>query len=325
MNYARIYAEFIRDRLHKQPEKPEYFEVHHIKPRCFGGGNEPENLVRLTPEDHLFAHLLLAVIHGGPLWAACFLMYEKPSGRRVRSTRNLRSALGLARRKWGEFASSRDGLKGSENGNYNPTIHRWRHLDTGRLKEATLHDMWSAHGGKRASWTSALRPKSGKTSVNGWALDDGFPRRRSLKGKAHTFVNRDGRVFHGTQQEFSSHTGCSVASASRIVNKSDVSRCGWRLDSATDRDWHEIKQHSNDRPKTRGRIYLARKGECEIRGRMVDIAKELGVRTQRFCAAMYQIRQGICKGYMGWEISEIVNVDDGNEVFARGDATQVRS
>lgn len=57
MNYARIYEAFIQDRLTKQPAAPEYFERHHIKPRCLGGGDEPENIVRLTPEDHSASRL----------------------------------------------------------------------------------------------------------------------------------------------------------------------------------------------------------------------------------------------------------------------------
>ena len=74
MNYARIYAEFISDRLTKQPTKPDYFEKHHILPRCKGGGNECLNIIRLTAEDHLFAHIVLARIHGGSLWHAVSMM-----------------------------------------------------------------------------------------------------------------------------------------------------------------------------------------------------------------------------------------------------------
>src|SRR5574343_1409425 len=74
MDYARIYAEFIADRLAKQPEKPAYFERHHIMPKSLGGGDEPENIIRLTPEDHFFAHLLLAKVHGGAMWAPIAFM-----------------------------------------------------------------------------------------------------------------------------------------------------------------------------------------------------------------------------------------------------------
>jgi hypothetical protein len=81
MNYARIYAAFIDDRKAKQPQAPDYFEKHHIKPRCLGGGDEPENIIRLTVEDHIHAHILLAKIHGGKLWGAVLFMTKRAVGR----------------------------------------------------------------------------------------------------------------------------------------------------------------------------------------------------------------------------------------------------
>ena len=39
--------------------KEAYVEKHHIFPRSFGGGDEPENLVNLLPEEHYDVHLLL--------------------------------------------------------------------------------------------------------------------------------------------------------------------------------------------------------------------------------------------------------------------------
>ena len=80
MNYERIYSEFIADRLTKQPVKPDYFEKHHIVPRSLGGGNEQSNLIRLTPEDHIHAHILLARVHGGRMWGAALLMTKKTIG-----------------------------------------------------------------------------------------------------------------------------------------------------------------------------------------------------------------------------------------------------
>ena len=41
----------------------EYYETHHILPRCAGGDDSPANLVRLTPEEHYTAHLLLVQIY----------------------------------------------------------------------------------------------------------------------------------------------------------------------------------------------------------------------------------------------------------------------
>lgn len=39
-----------------------YTEVHHIKPKSLGGGNEEANLVRLTYREHFLAHWLLTKI-----------------------------------------------------------------------------------------------------------------------------------------------------------------------------------------------------------------------------------------------------------------------
>jgi hypothetical protein len=58
MNYKRIYDSLIESaRIRETPVG--YYETHHIVPRCMGGGNEQENLVRLTAREHYVAHHLL--------------------------------------------------------------------------------------------------------------------------------------------------------------------------------------------------------------------------------------------------------------------------
>lgn len=42
-----------------------YRERHHVLPRCMGGGNELENIVELTGEEHYVAHQLLVKMHPG--------------------------------------------------------------------------------------------------------------------------------------------------------------------------------------------------------------------------------------------------------------------
>ena len=37
-----------------------YTEKHHITPKCMGGTNEPDNLIRLTAREHFICHRLLA-------------------------------------------------------------------------------------------------------------------------------------------------------------------------------------------------------------------------------------------------------------------------
>ena len=61
MNYQKIYTSLVENRRSFPPEKP--YDFHHIIPRCLGGGDESENLVRLTYREHIHAHLLLAKIY----------------------------------------------------------------------------------------------------------------------------------------------------------------------------------------------------------------------------------------------------------------------
>ena len=67
MDYALAYSRLIAH--FRSIEVEGYSEKHHIMPRSLGGGDEAENLVRLTPKAHFLAHRLLAKIHGGPMWA----------------------------------------------------------------------------------------------------------------------------------------------------------------------------------------------------------------------------------------------------------------
>lgn len=85
MDLPRIYVEFIADRRTREGSLT-VFDRHHILPTCLGGGNEPENLIYLSPSDHLFAHRLLASMHGGELLLAFILMldHERFLGRRTR-------------------------------------------------------------------------------------------------------------------------------------------------------------------------------------------------------------------------------------------------
>jgi hypothetical protein len=64
MDYVKIYEEFI-----SKYKKREVYplrgkgHLHHITPKSYGGEDTTANLVKLTPREHLFAHLILAKIH----------------------------------------------------------------------------------------------------------------------------------------------------------------------------------------------------------------------------------------------------------------------
>ena len=72
MNYHTHYNLLITRSQNRELLKNK--EAHHILPKCLGGTDDTNNLVNLTYREHYIAHLLLAKIHGGPLWHAVNLM-----------------------------------------------------------------------------------------------------------------------------------------------------------------------------------------------------------------------------------------------------------
>lgn len=65
MNYQKIYNAIIERAIHRRLSTETYKEVHHIIPRCCGGTNIVENLVKLTPEEHYVCHQLLVKMNPG--------------------------------------------------------------------------------------------------------------------------------------------------------------------------------------------------------------------------------------------------------------------
>lgn len=80
MDYQKIYNQIIE---RAQTEKRvkikggEYYEKHHIQPRCLGGSNDKSNLVLLTAREHFLCHRLLCEIYPNDrklaysLWMMC--------------------------------------------------------------------------------------------------------------------------------------------------------------------------------------------------------------------------------------------------------------
>jgi len=63
MNYQNIYNKIIENAKNRVVEKKTYVERHHIIPRCLGGDNSKENIVKLFPKEHYIVHLLLFRIY----------------------------------------------------------------------------------------------------------------------------------------------------------------------------------------------------------------------------------------------------------------------
>jgi hypothetical protein len=63
--YSKLYEKFIKKCRARKDIKGDFFEIHHIVPRSLGGNNDKDNLIKLTPREHFFAHLLLSKMHSG--------------------------------------------------------------------------------------------------------------------------------------------------------------------------------------------------------------------------------------------------------------------
>jgi len=59
MDYKKHYTHLIESRINRTPINGEYYEAHHIVPKCWGGTNKKQNLILLTAREHYIAHWLL--------------------------------------------------------------------------------------------------------------------------------------------------------------------------------------------------------------------------------------------------------------------------
>lgn len=105
MNYSRIYSKFIASRRAREAGLVGYYETHHIVPVSFGGTNESENLIKLTAGDHYFAHLCLAKMHGGKMWAAVWALAGMITSRDRFASFRHRKMVAVARKQMGRHMS----------------------------------------------------------------------------------------------------------------------------------------------------------------------------------------------------------------------------
>jgi hypothetical protein len=83
MNYLEIYNKLVRKAQARSVDS--YTERHHIIPRCIGGTDDKENIVRFTPEEHFLAHQLLVKIYPNEpklVLAVRYMCYDS-NGKRI--------------------------------------------------------------------------------------------------------------------------------------------------------------------------------------------------------------------------------------------------
>jgi len=175
LNYQKIYNDFIADRLLKQPVKPTYFEKHHIIPKSMGGGNEASNIINLTAEDHIFAHILLAKAYDNKsMWAAVkFIFGNSVRNKRCPTRREIRLAA-LARENFARLNS------GENNCNYGKP-----------MSEEQKEKLRKANVGKKHTEEHRMKITNsllGNTYAKGYKFTDEQKLKLSLAntGKKHT-------------------------------------------------------------------------------------------------------------------------------------------
>lgn len=236
MNYQRIYDQLIADRLANPPSVDEYAEVHHILPRCMGGADDAENLVRLRPEDHFFAHLLLAKIHDTPqMWGAVMVMHTRKA-RSELLMRKTRLSYGFARRRYGQLCS--EIRIGEANPNFNPEKIELKHID-GRVVVANRLTWVADYGIPHALLCRLLN--RGAKSAKGWMLTGTDPKTVGVKSGRHNVQSDvkirywrhiDGRVSVSDNRALAEKHGLRISDLSGVVRGAHGHHKGWYLDES---------------------------------------------------------------------------------------------
>lgn len=216
MNYQRVYEEFIEARRQGEISLEGYVESHHIVPRCLGGGDGAENLILLTPEDHYFAHLLLAYAYGGKNWVAvhamCYLVNKHHAEHRSR----LRARVQFGHVRRSLAAHYRDILSGPNSKISDKRKFELRNFD-GRIVTGNRFELADFTGVTRQQISAVLRGV--KKNAHGWYSPlhnpEGMTRRQLMSNNRRsqqvlTLYHFDGREWRGTQWDFNEQFGCRL-------------------------------------------------------------------------------------------------------------------
>ena len=155
MNHRKIYESLINRARNRNIDG--YIELHHIIPRCLGGNDHPENLVKLTPEEHYVAHQLLVRIYPNDhslAKAAAMMVANRPSNKMY----------GWIRKRFAVAQSiSQSGENNSQFGS------RWCHNPkTGETKKikGSLEQDWVYGRGRKEKKSPGKRETSNKKQVD---------------------------------------------------------------------------------------------------------------------------------------------------------------
>lgn len=240
MNYQKLYDTFIEARRYRvlSDEQRAISEDHHIVPvwlqpkgfkrGCLADKADTANHILLTYREHLFAHLLLAKVHGPKGWSAVLLMLEK---------RKREKSPGF----WHNGGKRYEALrKSSIAGRTHSTIHHFVHKD-GRKVTCTRYVLRTKYN---INDTLMWRLLSGKgVTAEGWRLKNGREKllnghKRKLMEKqeregygdiVHEFVHENGTELTLTHAEMQRKFGFIDARLKRVIDGNAYSIHGWSM------------------------------------------------------------------------------------------------
>lgn len=227
MNYSSIYAAFITNRRSAETAlelSGQYSESHHVIPRALGGGDDAANLIRLSPEDHFFAHLLLAKIHGGEMWAPVAFMVGG-------SRKDYKPTVSRKAHGWASRAMAK-AKRGAGAHQFDHTVYCVIDAD-GRTRDVKQSEMPEALGLSKSLANMLIKDRV--RVARGWSIVGRDRANRSgsqhhmHRKEVREFRHVDGEVFVGTQFEFSEAKNLRRPDVSRLVTGVFGSTKGWYL------------------------------------------------------------------------------------------------
>lgn len=165
MNYAEHYNRLIDKASNRVLSG--YSEKHHVVPKCVGGTDAKENIVRLTPEEHYIAHQLLIKMYpsvAGLAYAAAFM-----TGANKNTFRNNKLRGWIARRVAAALSREKTGKRPPS---YEKLLAAVRLLPRNPCSDITKQRIGSANKGRVLGPRSAESRAKQSASLRGRKLSD---------------------------------------------------------------------------------------------------------------------------------------------------------
>lgn len=194
MNYQRVYDQII-DRA-KNRILEGYLEEHHIIPKCLGGSNDKNNLVKLTAREHFICHFLLINMYPNEtklqyaFWLMCNIKNSHQSDRYIPSSRlyeygkqlhsnNMKRRKGI--KQGPRSQETREKISNSKKGKSVPKTQEWKDNRSKAMKKAYEDGTRVSNKGKQMpEWFGARISRSKKGMVG---TNLGIPMKEEQKQK----------------------------------------------------------------------------------------------------------------------------------------------